>query len=124
MNKFIVSESFKFSFEKAIHYSLANYNNITIAIEVLDQVDGIIADVIGTDITNTLKKKKFIQVNYENQNKTLNLISSKSKNDNAQTSEIIIASFITFQYLENLMLQYPKINFIYIPWLPEEKIKI
>ncbi|ERT69894.1 hypothetical protein HMPREF0202_00204 [Cetobacterium somerae ATCC BAA-474] len=124
MNKFIVSDSFKSSFEKAIHYSITNYDNITIAVELLDQVDGIISDVLGMDITNSLKKKKVIQVQYENQKKILNLISFKSKNNNIQTSQIIIASFITFQYLENLMLQYPKIDFIYIPWLPEEKIKI
>lgn len=124
MNKFIESDSFKASFEKAIYYSLIHYDNITIAVESLDQANGIISDVIGVDIVKTLQKKKSIQVQYNECQKNLNLVSLRSKNNNIQNSQIIIASFITFKYLENLMCQYPEKNLMYIPWLPEEKEKI
>lgn len=120
MNYYVETESFQKSFKDALYFVTNNLKdkNITIALEMLDQVDGIVSKIIDIKITKELRVKKISKLPT---GETVHLISSKSSNNPVGT---IIASYITLKYLDKLIKDYPNQKIVYIPWLPEEKEKI
>lgn len=120
MKKFINPRKSNFynSFHISLLFCLENFNSISIAVETLDNIDGIISEYfnsINPSIISNLKKNKIVSLEYNNQIKNLHLISKKSFNSHGS---IVLASFVTINFLEKLNKSYK--NIIYIPWTDDE----
>lgn len=120
MNYYVETENFEKSFKDALNFTMDKLKSkdITIALEMLDQITGVISKIIDMNVVKELRDKKISQLST---GETFHLISLKSSNTAKGT---IISSYITLKYLDKLIKRYPNHEIIYIPWLPEEKEKI
>lgn len=103
-------------FKKALSLAVGDgTNEVLISIHTLDNLKGVISNVLGEDFVKSLKKHRKVSV----QGVTVHLETERTKS--AFQKGPILGPFVSLKLLNKLMSDYRATDVVYVPWALKER---